>query len=456
MMNLFRGERCSRESFVNQISDLGDIIAQDLAMEILDAEIVIDAVDRLANSVTKEDALSLLKMMGIGTQGIEAVLKHTLEDMKREALAYKLKSELVAPLGEWITSNDPNGTERKSCYLPLGVLMHIGAGNTIGLSAFSVIEGLLTGNINILKLPEGESGISYFLLEKLIQIEPRLKPYIYVTNLPSSDEMRLQALAEVSDAVVVWGSDATIKALRTSLPANKPMIEWGHKISFAYFSECETTDADLKLLAEEVCITNQLYCSSPQCVFYEIPDQAGVDRVGADIEGADIEVKTYLDEKAYLDDFARRLASTLCDCSNRFPQTELSFEGQAKITFLHQTLSMEGNLKGKFPLTDADHSYGVLIADESTLRTSPLFRNLWVVPIKRSDLIKMLRPHIGHLQTVGLSVPESIKNDLLMRLYRSGVTKIAKCGEMYLNKPGEAHDGKMTLSHYVKKVDNRQ
>lgn len=36
-MNLFRGERCSRECFVNQISDLGDSIAQDLAMEILDA-----------------------------------------------------------------------------------------------------------------------------------------------------------------------------------------------------------------------------------------------------------------------------------------------------------------------------------------------------------------------------------------------------------------------------------
>ncbi len=449
-MNLFRGERCSRESFVNQISDLGDIIAQDLAMEILDAEIVIDAVDRLANSVTKEDALSLLSLMGFSTQGIEAVLTHTLEDIKHEALAYKLKSELVAPLGEWITSIDPNGTERKSCYLPLGVLMHIGAGNTIGLSAFSVIEGLLTGNINILKLPEGESGISYFLLEKLIQIEPRLKPFIYATDLPSSDEMRLRALAEVSDAVVVWGSDATIKALRTSLPANKPMIEWGHKISFAYFSECETTDADLKLLAEEVCVTNQQYCSSPQCVFYEIPDQAGVDRVGADIE-----VKTDLDEKAYLDDFTRRLASALSVCSNRFPQTELSFEGQAEITFLLQTLSMEGNLSGKFPLTDADHSYGVLIADESTLRTSPLFRNLWVVPIKRSDLIKMLRPHIGHLQTVGLSVPESIKNDLLMRLYRAGVTKITKCGEMYLSKPGEAHDGKMTLSHYVKKVDNR-
>lgn len=438
-MNLFRGERCSKEEFVERSSSLGDTIAEDLAMAVLDVEIVVDAVDRLAKSITKVEALSLLKLMGIRTDGLEVVLEHTLEDMKRDALAFKLKTELIAPLGEWVTLVDPSGNERKSCYLPLGVLMHIGAGNTIGLSAFSVIEGLLTGNINILKLPEGEAGISYFLLEKLIQIEPRLKPYIYITDLPSSEQKTLQHLAEIADAVVVWGSDATIKALRTTLPANKPLIEWGHKISFAYFSECDTTEDDLQRLAEEVCITNQLYCSSPQCVFYEMPDQEGND----------------LEDKADLEDFARRLGSLLSDNAKRYPQTALGFDGQAEISFLHQTLMIEGHISGRMPFFDEAHSLGVFISDESVLRTSPLYRNLWVVQMKREDLIKVLRPHIGHLQTVGLSVPESIKEEIQLRLYRAGVTKITKCGEMYLSKPGEAHDGKLTLGHYVKRVDMR-
>ena len=48
--------------------------------------------------------------------------------------------------------------------VPLGVIMHIGAGNALGLAAFSVMEGLLTGNINILKLPEYEGGISLKIL----------------------------------------------------------------------------------------------------------------------------------------------------------------------------------------------------------------------------------------------------------------------------------------------------
>jgi len=41
---------------------------------------------------------------------------------------------------------------------PLGILFHIAAGNMDALPAFSVLEGLLTGNINILKLPSADGG----------------------------------------------------------------------------------------------------------------------------------------------------------------------------------------------------------------------------------------------------------------------------------------------------------
>ena len=42
---------------------------------------------------------------------------------------------------------------------PLGVLLHIAAGNAEGLPFFSVVEGLLAGNINILKLPGMDDGV---------------------------------------------------------------------------------------------------------------------------------------------------------------------------------------------------------------------------------------------------------------------------------------------------------
>ena len=48
--------------------------------------------------------------------------------------------------------------------MPLGVLMHVTAGNMTGIGAYSVLEGLLAGNINLLKLSSVDDGLSVFLL----------------------------------------------------------------------------------------------------------------------------------------------------------------------------------------------------------------------------------------------------------------------------------------------------
>ncbi len=90
----------------------------------------------------------------------------------RDALWKKIDRELGDALYEWKIISD--GIEEK--YQPYGVMMHIGAGNVVALSVMSIIEGLLTGNINILKLPSYEGGISIKLLKALVEIEPLLKP----------------------------------------------------------------------------------------------------------------------------------------------------------------------------------------------------------------------------------------------------------------------------------------
>ena len=51
---------------------------------------------------------------------------------------------------------------------PLGVLFHISAGNVDFLPTYTVIEGLLVGNVNILKLPSGDNGLSIKILKEII------------------------------------------------------------------------------------------------------------------------------------------------------------------------------------------------------------------------------------------------------------------------------------------------
>lgn len=51
--------------------------------------------------------------------------------------------------------------------MPLGVLFHIAAGNAEALPAYSVAEGLLMGNVNLLKLPAaGTDGVIRCLAQR--------------------------------------------------------------------------------------------------------------------------------------------------------------------------------------------------------------------------------------------------------------------------------------------------
>ena len=111
---------------------------------------------------------------------------------------------------------------------PLGVLLHIAAGNVDALPAYSVMEGLLAGNIHILKLPTGDSGVSVKLLSELISECPALKDYIYVFDVPSAEIETIKTLADIADGVVAWGGDAAVSAAHQFIKPNTKLIIWGH------------------------------------------------------------------------------------------------------------------------------------------------------------------------------------------------------------------------------------
>jgi len=187
-----------------------------------------------------------------------------------------LMKKITTEMGEiGFSSTDLNETNELAFY-PLGILFHIAAGNVDVLPAYSVIEGLLAGNINILKLPSGDRGLSVKLLSELIRIEPKLKPYIYVFDVPSTETETLKLFANIADAIVVWGGDAAIKAARSMASVNTKIIEWGHKLSFAY-ATLDCTDEDLAALAHHMAMTDQVLCSSAQGIFVDTDSREALD-----------------------------------------------------------------------------------------------------------------------------------------------------------------------------------
>lgn len=312
-----------------------------------------------------------------------------------------------------------SGTKRKR--MPLGILLHIAAGNVDGLPAYSVIEGLLCGNINILKLPSGDSGLSIRLLCELIQIEPKLKEFIYVFDVSSTELESLKKMADIADGIVVWGGDEAVSAARSLIDVKSKLIVWGHKLSFAYVT-LKAKDEDLHALAEHICRTNQVLCSSVQGIFID-SDDAGE-----------------------IENFGRKFFEILKEVNAKRGKTDIGMRGKNAIRLYND------RLESKEDCILSEEGVSVVVKRDSELELSYLFRNVWVKGLPRDKIISVLKKHKGHLQSCALLCESGERQSLSERLAFSGLVRItgADSSRMFI---GEAHDGTYPLKEYSRIVE---
>ncbi|MBQ4284302.1 MAG: acyl-CoA reductase [Lachnospira sp.] len=385
---------------------------------VLSVQKVINACDilykRAMNGEYDELAIPLLTMANISYERFISMARL----FSREELEYKCKIEL----GEGYNSLDSlkNGTRRM--LRPLGILFHIAAGNVDGLPAYSVIEGLLAGNINILKLPASDNGLSVTLLSELIKIEPDIKDYIYVFDVPSTEIVTLKRFAHIADAVVVWGGDEAVEAAKNMTDTKTKIIAWGHKLSFAYVTT-NAKDEELANLAFHICETNQVLCSSCQGIFVDTQDEEELRRVGL------------------------HFFELLKEANKKCGKTDIGMRGKNTIRLYNDRL--EG--RKDWHILNED-GVSVIIKQDSELELSYMFRSLWIKKLPREQIIGNLKKHKGHLQTCGLLCSDTEKEQLVNMLSKAGLVRITG-GHMSRMYPGEAHDGCYPLREYSRIVE---
>lgn len=375
-------------------------IPRTLAAEPLAMETVAAASDRLAREVL-EGRLAWAAP-GYDVAGIARMfLRENLEKRYRLELSHLPRE---------------NGQGGRFLRQPLGVLLHIAAGNMDVLPAYSVLEGLLAGNINLLKLPSADSGLSLWLLKRLIEYEKKLQDYIYVFDTPSADTQKMRQLMELAHGIAVWGSDAAVQAVRAAAPANVKLIEWGHKLSFAYLYDSEVPEEKLRGLARHILATRQLLCSSCQVIFVNTDDFEAVKS------------------------FGRRFARLLREQEKEYP---LPGPIQGKLTIESLTKKLEGFYE-KNPCYRNRQSSVICRAD-SRLELSPQFGNVYVKPLSEKKLTAALWPQKGYLQTAGIYPKEE---ERIRRLAAAGVTRICGIEEMSDVCLPDSHDGRLPLLEY--------
>lgn len=408
------------------LSEMEESINKALSGTPLRAETVISAVDRLGREIVEGNFDKRIEELPV--EDPWRYKAQAVEMLSREYLELKLKTELGVTSAE--IGNKYLSGKVYTRILPLGVIFHIAAGNMEGLPAFSIAEGLLTGNINILKLPGGDNGLSAEIIGKLIEYEPDLAEYIYVFDTPSSDIGAMEKMAAMSDSIAVWGGDEAVTAVRRLAPAGAKLIEWGHKLGFAYISG-EYGEAELMGLAEHIASTKQLLCSSCQVIYLNTHDINN------------------------LKNFCKRFLPLLEKAVER--HCPASIGGRAHKTLVDYTDRLEEILNGgavlKVGLLFKGKGCGLRVCEDRELELSPMLCNVLVKGLPVEDIVPVLRRKKGYLQTAGVLCGERDRDKICNLLSRCGVTRITGLSDMSEFFAGEGHDGEYSLRRYVRVVN---
>jgi hypothetical protein len=95
----------------------------------------------------------------------------------------------------------------------------------------------------------------------------------------------------------------------------------------------------------------------------------------------------------------------------------------------------------------------VTTSDDSLLELSMLFRSIWIKMLPKENIIKQLKPHKNHLQTIGLMTSDKTYQAYANMLINAGATRITKGINMSAMITGESHDGSFPLRLYTKVVE---
>ncbi len=421
-MILYGGKIYENKEQDRLLTELEPRAARTLAEKTLSTDSVISAIDALGRELAagKYDdmLLSLQTDDPLRYKALGAAL------LSRENLEYKIKTELSETE---FTTSPPCGLKKiKVKTLPLGVLFHIAAGNMDGLPAFSLAEGLITGNVNILKLPQADNGLSLKIISRLIELEPQLSDYIYVFDTPSTDIEAMRKMSLIADGISVWGGDTAVAAVRALAPQGVKLIEWGHKLGFCYISGYE--QEELFALAEHIAATKQALCSSCQTIFIDTDN---------------------MDE---IHTFCKTFLPILEKSADRHKPDSIGT--RAYLTLIRETERLERIAYPKSGLGEyIGKRCGLLACEESELELSPMMCRVLVKRLPQKDIPSVLRRKKGYLQTAGLVCSPEKREQLTELLARCGVNRITTAGNMSEFFSGEAHDGEYPLRRYVRTVN---
>ncbi|MFZ2960535.1 MAG: acyl-CoA reductase [Candidatus Ozemobacteraceae bacterium] len=366
-------------------------------------------------------------------EGLAVVAALCRSDGLRQRLRGDLGDGGAALLDGWVSRPDLGYDLRA---LPHAPVLHLTAGNVFVGAVDSLLAGIITKNVNILKMSHVDPVFPVLFLESLRRSDPdnHLWNRQAIASWKGGDDAVEGLLLKSDLTVVFWGGREALASVKARVGEGTRLIENGPRYSFAV-AEAELLDAELpdtavRGLALDLVRWDQQACSSPHVVYV----------IGSE------------DEPVYR--LMKRLSTELVPLSEQLPLGTLTFDEKVEIRRLRELTTM-AQAFGEAVLVASDRFDFTLIFERSPLfRVSCLNRTLFFKRVASVDeLMEHVSPISAFLQTVGLLVRPETRPAIERRLLEAGAKRLTSWGGMSEGREGAPHEGAFLLSRLVEWVD---
>lgn len=307
-----------------------------------------------------------------------------------------------------LAASAPNCSEPENMEKP-GVLALILAGNT-PLLAWPVLHYcVLLGIPVFIKQSRDEMIWTRHFVETFAGIDPEVAAFLHLDLFPG-DYPRTHALVQNADAVIAYGSDATMATLRKATPGATPFQGFGHAISiglwtgedsFMEFNDSLTWAVKATLgFAQDFLVYDQAGCLSLQAIFLQ---------------------------KSWIDAIREMLA---CEMPSVIHQLSLPLPAdpaECRVVREARDLAL---MEGCEVLGDSALRWTLVIhPGQCALPSLTGHRVLHLIPLaKLAEFGNYLGIAKGRLSSVGVGC--ELSSELEMAIKAEGVSRICRAGEM--------------------------